>query len=237
MCICMYCICIEMYVYVLVCNYTYRYVLVCIAPACRKILLSTKIRIALYWFVLVCIHMYTYLLGMYLHVLVCIEYIRLLLQAYMAWKTDAEMRISLMKGGHCPGARRGVVLLFRCHVRTDQDELMECTCAMIETLWDYCPGEDRPWWRSTAHIGTKMLYLPKPDSHVWVVPISSILGRLPLVPLGDNGTIPRSMAPRKHACFPQGICDKLNEPGSGSECFYINTWGMVWPSDHPKLDC
>jgi hypothetical protein len=107
---------------------------------------------------------------------------------------------------------------------------------MMETLWDYCPGEDRPWWRSTAHIGTKMLYLPKPDSHVWVVPISSILGRLPLVPLGDTGTIPRSMAPRKQACFPQGICDKLNEPGSGSECFYINTWGMVWPSDHPKID-
>ena len=129
-----------------------------------------------------------------------------------------------------------VALLFRFHVSTDQGWLMECTCAMIETLWDYCPDESRPWWRSTAHIGTKMLYLPKPDPLVWVVPISSILGRLPLVPLGDTGTIPRSMNPRRQACFPQGICDKLDEPGSGSACFYINTWAMVWPSDHPKVE-
>ena len=66
---------------------------------------------------------------------------------------------------------------------------MEFTCAMIETLWDYCPDERRPWWRSTAHIGTKMRYLPSPEPRVWVVPISSILCRLPLVPLGDTGTI------------------------------------------------
>ena len=80
---------------------------------------------------------------------------------------------------------------------------MEFTCTMIEMLWDYCQDEssllNRPWWRSTAHIRTKMLYLPKPGPHVWVVPISSILGRLPLVPLGDIGTILRSMAPCKQA--------------------------------------
>ena len=105
---------------------------------------------------------------------------------------------------------------------------MECTYAMIETLWDYCPHESRTWWHSMTHIGTKMLYLPKPDPLVWVVPISSILGRLPLVPLGDTGTIPRSMNQRRQACFPQGICDKLDEPGSGSACFYINTWAIGW---------
>ena len=26
-------------------------------------------------------------------------------------------------------------------------------------------------------------------------------------------------------CFPQGMCDKLNQPGSGSPLFYINSYG------------
>ena len=43
-----------------------------------------------------------------------------------------------------------VALLFRFHVSTVQGGLMECTCTMLETQWDYCPGERRPWWRSTA---------------------------------------------------------------------------------------
>ena len=87
-----------------------------------------------------------------------------------------------------------------------------------------------------AQLGTKMLYMPKPEPRVWVVPISSILGRLPLMPLGDTGTIPRSMATRKQASFPEGICDTLNEPGSGSACFYINSWAVVLQSDHPKVN-
>ena len=57
--------------------------------------------------------------------------------------------------------------------------------------------------------------------------ISRILDSLrPSVPWGDTGTIPRPIAMRKQACFPEGICeldcDTLNEPGSGSACFYIN---------------
>ena len=56
---------------------------------------------------------------------------------------------------------------------------------------------------------------------------------LPLVPVGDTGTIPFSMASKQLACFPEGTCDRANAPGSGSKLFYINTWAMVWPSDHP----
>jgi hypothetical protein len=129
-----------------------------------------------------------------------------------------------------------VALLFAFHVRTDQGSLMECKCAMIETLWDYCPDEGPvDWWRGTAHIGTKVLYMPAPEPRVWIVPVSSILGRLPLVPVGDTGTIPFSMASKQQAYFPQGTCDQANAPGSGSKLFYINTWAMVWPSDHPVL--
>jgi hypothetical protein len=24
-----------------------------------------------------------------------------------------------------------------------------------------------------------------------------------------------------------------DRPGTGSELFYINSWAMIWPSDHP----
>ena len=80
-----------------------------------------------------------------------------------------------------------------------------------------------------------MLYVPAPEPRVWIVPVTSILGRLPLVPVGDAGTIPFSMASHKQQCFPGGTCDRADAPGSGSKLFYINTWAMVWPSDHPVL--
>jgi hypothetical protein len=125
-----------------------------------------------------------------------------------------------------------VALLFKIHVRTDSGESMACTCAMMETLWDYCPGQSKRWWPSTAHIGTKMLYLPKPRPLVWIVPLSSLLGRLPLVPAGSNGTIPNSMRNSQRASFEHGQCDDDDNPGSGSPLFHINSWAMVFPSDH-----
>ena len=128
-----------------------------------------------------------------------------------------------------------VVLVFKIHVRADDGALMACTCAMIETLWDYCQRESKQWWQSTAQIGTKMLYLPQPRQMVWIVPISSILGRLPLVPAGETGTIPHSMTARQRACFEYGECDKADEPGTGSRLYHINSWAMVFPSDHSAL--
>ena len=110
---------------------------------------------------------------------------------------------------------------------------MECQCALIETLYDYCPKEGRTWWPGTAEIGTKMLYMPSPDPVVYVVPLSHILGHLPLLPAGNYGTIPRSMSRRKEACFPRGMCDREGRPGSGSQLYYINTWAMIWPNDYP----
>ena len=48
-------------------------------------------------------------------------------------------------------------------------------------------------------------------------------GQTALVPVGDTGTIPRWMAVRKQSCFPQGMCNELSWPGSGSLLFYINS--------------
>jgi hypothetical protein len=120
-------------------------------------------------------------------------------------------------------------------IRTDAGRIKECQCALIETLYDYCPGQAKMWWPSTAQIGTKRLYLPSPEPVVYVVQLSHILGKLILIPAGDHGTIPRSMHGRKNECYPRGVCDRQGEPGSGSPLFYLNTWAMVWPNDYPAL--
>ena len=125
-----------------------------------------------------------------------------------------------------------VNLIFKMRVRTDSGRLMECKCALIETMYNYLPTKTKTWWRSTAQVGTKLLYLPSPDPVVYVVPLSHILGKLPLVPAGDFGTIPRNMQGRKEACYPLGVCDRHGDPGSGSALFYINTWAMIWPVDY-----
>ncbi len=55
-----------------------------------------------------------------------------------------------------------VNLIFKIRVRTDAEPdtrpVMECQCALIEILFDYCPREGRNWYPSTAQIGTKLLY-------------------------------------------------------------------------------
>jgi hypothetical protein len=70
----------------------------------------------------------------------------------------------------------------------------------------------------SKHI-TNLLYMPSPNPVVYVVPLSHILGRLPLIPAGD--------------CYPRGSCDKRGAQGSGSKLFYINQWAMIWPTDYP----
>ncbi len=111
-----------------------------------------------------------------------------------------------------------VNLIFKIRVRTDAGPVIECQCALIETLFDYCPREGRNWYPSTAQIGTKLLYMPSPNPVVYVVPLSHILFRLPLIPAGD--------------CYPRGSCDKRGAPGSGSKLFYINSWAMIWSTDY-----
>ena len=67
---------------------------------------------------------------------------------------------------------------------------------------------------------------------MYVVPLSHILGKLPLIPADDSGTIPSSMYGRKATCYPLGNCASDNVPGSGSRLFYLNTWAMTWPTDY-----
>ncbi len=57
---------------------------------------------------------------------------------------------------------------------------------------------------------------------VYIVPITSILGRLPLIPGGDHGTIPAALRGSKRDLVPLGKCDKDQQPGTGSKLFYIS---------------
>ena len=43
---------------------------------------------------------------------------------------------------------------------------------------------------------------------LYVIPVSSILGRLPVVPVGEKGTIPYDMR-RESSDFPGASCDKV----------------------------
>ncbi len=90
-----------------------------------------------------------------------------------------------------------------------------------------------PWWKEAGVGGTKQMYQPEKPV-VYIVPITSILGRLPLIPEGDHCTIPAALRGRKRELFPLGKCDEDGWPGIGSRLYYISSWTMCWPTDHPK---
>ena len=89
------------------------------------------------------------------------------------------------------------------------------------------------WWKEASKSGTKQLYQPEKPV-VYIVPITSILGMLPLIPAGDHCTIPEALRGSKRDLFPLGKCDEDGRPGTGSKLFYISSWAMCWPTDHPK---
>jgi len=75
---------------------------------------------------------------------------------------------------------------------------------------------------------SRIVYERKQDSQVfYVIPVESILGKLPVVPIGDTGTIPYSM--RQHAAdFVDAAFDTREGAGDGSRWWYINTWALSW---------
>ena len=72
------------------------------------------------------------------------------------------------------------------------------------------------------------MYERKKDKQVfYVLPVENILGKLPVVPVGDTGTIPYSM--RQHAeDFVDAAFDTKEGASDGSHWCYINTWALSW---------
>ncbi len=61
----------------------------------------------------------------------------------------------------------------------------------------------------------------------YVLPVESILGKLPAVPVGETGTIPYCML--QHAEDFRGTAfDTREGAGDGSRWWYFNTWALSW---------
>jgi hypothetical protein len=71
---------------------------------------------------------------------------------------------------------------------------------------------------------SRIVYERLPDNQVlYVLPVESILGKLPVVPVGETGTIPYCMEDFVGAAF-----SKREGAGDGSKWWYINTWALSW---------
>jgi hypothetical protein len=81
-----------------------------------------------------------------------------------------------------------------------------------------------------AQCQSTILYERREQAQVlYVIPVSSILGRLPLVPVGSTGTIPFAM--RRETAdsgFPGAFCDKSANKGDSCRWWYVNSWALGW---------
>ncbi len=73
-----------------------------------------------------------------------------------------------------------------------------------------------------------MIYEQKQEKQVYfVLSIASICGKLPVVPLGDTGTVPFSMC--EHAKdFVDAAFDSSEGSGDGSQFWFVNTIALHW---------
>ena len=62
---------------------------------------------------------------------------------------------------------------------------------------------------------------------LYVVPIQSILGKLPVVPVGDTGTIPHRM----RNTFSGAPGDRRPGAGDGCRMWFVNSWALGWSRD------
>ena len=75
----------------------------------------------------------------------------------------------------------------------------------------------------SSHI----VYERRPDNQVfYVLPVESILDKLPVVPVGETGTIPHCM--RHGEDFVGAAFDTREGAGDGSRWWYISTWALSW---------
>ena len=71
---------------------------------------------------------------------------------------------------------------------------------------------------------------------LYVVPISSVLGKLPVVPAGDTGTIPcsyRAGTMNGSRRYNPEIAKADTRPGAGDGCpmYFVNSWALGWARD------
>ncbi len=75
---------------------------------------------------------------------------------------------------------------------------------------------------------SRIVYERRPDNQVfYVLPVESILGKMPVVPVGKTGTIPYCMRQQAED-FVGSAFDTREGAGDGSRWWYIYTWALSW---------
>ena len=85
--------------------------------------------------------------------------------------------------------------------------------------------------------GSKLIYETLPGKEVvYILPITSILGLLPVVRAGDTGTIPFSY--RDGCCngthrYDHNLPRADSNAGAGDGCpmYFVNSWALGWSCD------
>ena len=93
------------------------------------------------------------------------------------------------------------------------------------------PRPDEDWMDM---IESRILYELDPSlPRLFVLPISSVLGKLPLVRAGHTGTIPYSMRgeAKEKKYYPGAKCDSKEGAGDGCRIWFVNMYAMKW-SEH-----
>jgi hypothetical protein len=117
------------------------------------------------------------------------------------------------------------------------EEPIKCECAYVHWLYDYTP--QRGEHKSSLERGIKILYESDPPV-VHLIPVNFIMGKLPVVKVGDCGRIPHHMdgtrVMARHNKW--GMTDTLNEQGKvvpcGSQLYYVNEFAMTWSTEMPE---
>jgi len=77
-------------------------------------------------------------------------------------------------------------------------------------------------------VGSRVVYeLDYKKPILYVIPIQSILGKLPVVPVGDTGTIPHHL----RNTFSGAPGDRRPGAGDGCTMWFVNSWALGWSLD------
>jgi hypothetical protein len=81
------------------------------------------------------------------------------------------------------------------------------------------------WLKS---VGSQIIYeLDHKKPVLYVIPIEHILGKLPVVPVGDTGTIPHHL----RNVFQGAPGDRRPDAGDGCKMWFVNSWALGWSRD------
>ena len=78
-------------------------------------------------------------------------------------------------------------------------------------------------------VESRVLYELDPKKPVlYVMPVLSILGKLPVVPVGESGAVPHSMCAQFPGALAVVVADHTPGAGDGCPVWYVNSWALGW---------